>query len=494
MSGSPTETPLSAKVTLLSSSSFRADDILRSKLSTQENTVPPVFHSLPPKFPSDKEPPITMSPSLPQIRPPAFSPLVNIKHITPFEHNKKPLFRARQASEPPPTLDVKAARSPSPPSPVLSPSRQKPVPKAQSASSVVYNPLSSYSWDSWAKPVFVRGPGFLDTPAENGSVLENKQSQPQDPYPPAPPPILYYDPFLGQYVATPGYHTVGRYSQTLGRRQPSRRQHQQHRSVGHYSTCRTNRSTSCLSTYAPDSMSGRQYPLDEHLIGNVVPYQQAQAPIPRSATPQRTVPLRPNYRNESEMRLDKKTYLVSSGTDDIPIQLVDTLSPRKQSYNFNNIRSDNADPLESISQVYIPPTMVVSRPSTIPVKSSDDPIRYTSDVVRSLNRQTFKMGQRQSKEGALSPRDHYLEVVNGPSHPRVSEKYVFPNSSLNGGERRPGVMDLVKKYSQYEEAAYEPQMRNPRRVMDSRNNVEDFAAISSNMSYNEAMARKPYIR
>ncbi|KAL5963849.1 hypothetical protein TSMEX_008423 [Taenia solium] len=503
MSGTPTEKSLSPTVALSASSSFRADDILRSKLSTEQNTVPSVFHSLPskvpgekepPKLPDEKEPPVAMSPSLPQIRPPAFCPLVNLKHITPFEHSEKPLFRARQASEPPIRLDTKAARPPSPPSPTLPSDRQKKVSNAQSASSLTYNPLSAYSWDSWAKPVFVRGPGFIDTQAENGNGSENKQSQSSNSHPPAPPPILYYDPFLGQYVSTPAYHTVGRYSQGLSRHQRSKRQHRRHKSVGHYSTYNTSRSTSCLSTYAPEMGLERQYPLIEHRVGGVVQYQQPQPPPPRAMTPQRAVQLRQNYRNEDEMRLNKKVHLVSSGTDDTPIQLVDTLSPGRQSNNYDNIKIGNAELLESISPVYIPSTMEVSRPDPVPIKSPEDQIRYTSDVVRSLNRQAFKMGQRQSKEGVLSPRDHYLEVVNGSARPKEREKFVFPKSSLNGGEKRPGVMDLVKKYSQFEEDAYAPRMRNFRPAMDTTNNDRDSVEISSDASYNEPVTRKSHAR
>lgn len=503
MSATPTEEPLSQPAALSASSSFRADDILRSKLSTEASTVPSVFHSLPPKVPGEKEPPklpddkelpAVMSPSLPQIRPPAFSPLVNLKHITPFEHSEKPLFRARQASEPPPRLDTKAARSPSPPSPTLRSDNQKTVPKAQSASSSTYNPFSAYSWDSWAKPVFVKGPGFIDTQGENGFGPENKQSQPSNSYPPAPPPILYYDPFLGQYVSTPGYHTVGRHSQGLCRHQRSRRQNQRHKSVGHYSTYGTSRSISCLPAYEPEMVSERQYPLNEPRIGDMVQYQRPESSLPRSMTPQRAVQLRQNYRSENEVRLNKKVHMISSGTDDTPIQLVDTMSPRRQSNNYDSLKSESAEMLESISPVYIPSTMEVSRPDSIPVKSPEDQIRYTSDVVRTLNRQAFKMGQRQSKEGVLSPRDHYLEVVNGPERPKEREKFAFPKSSLNGGEKRLGVMDLVKRYSQFEEDAHTPRTRNSKPVMDTtnNNNNRDSVEISSDVSYDGAVGRKSY--
>ncbi|VDM16797.1 unnamed protein product [Hydatigera taeniaeformis] len=503
MPETPTEIPVSPTAALSASSSFRADEILRSKLSSEESRVSSVFHSLPPKIPGEKEPfkkfdekepSAALSPNLPQIRPPAFSPLVNLKHITPFEHNEKPLFRARQASEPPPKLDVKPTRSPSTPSPVSPPSQQKTVQKAQSVSSPTNNPFSAYSWDSWAKPVFVRGPGVLDSQTENGFASGGKMSQSSNSYPPAPPPILYYDPFLGQYVSTPGYHTVGRYSQGLGRRQRSKRHNQRHKSVGHYSTYEKTRSTSCLPTYAVESVSERQYPMTENRIGDVIQYQQATPHLMRSATPQMPVQLRQSYRNDNEMRVNKKVHMVSSGTDDTPIQLVDTLSPRRESINFNNIRSDNAELLESISPVYIPSTAEAARPDVSLVKPPDDQIRYTSDVVRSLNRQAFKMGQRQSKEGVLSPRDHYLEVVNGSARPKARENFGYSKVSLNGAEKRPGVMDLVKRYSQFEEDAYAPRARNSRPAMDNVNNMEDSVEILSDLSYNEAVGRKPYAR
>ncbi|KAM3184301.1 hypothetical protein ACTXT7_008614 [Hymenolepis weldensis] len=493
----PEETP---SVTVLSSDSFRADDILRSKLSTEESfPLPTLLQSLPSKLPPEKETPTTLKPpNLPQILPPAFSPVVSLKHITPFEHAEKPMFRARQSSAPPPRVESKTRRSPSPASQNTPPERLKKQEekKISNSMSQSYYPHSTYSWDSWERPQFHRVPGCL--PFSDGVLLENRG---MNGYPPSkngnmeqpqPPPTLYYDSNTGQYIPGPDYRTLGRYATTGNRRHRSRRHHQNHRSVGNYSTYDHTRSASLISSRTPEP----PYPvMDQGYRGHVqlqqpimYPYViQARPPImPTSPRVQQTY--QPMEESMHQTYNDRK-HLVSSGTDDSPMQVVETIggTPRRP----NNIHSVNVAPVntayvETIPPVFIPQTVVYRNiaqppqpPAPVKLGQEEQPIRYTSDVVRSINRQAFKIGQKGVREGELSPRDHYLEVIsNGAPKPTMRERTEYPGGRLNdGGERRLSVKDLVKKFSiQSDDDVF---VRNPRNDFNNKeesrngNYVED---------------------
>ena len=460
-------------------SSFRADDILRSKLSVDENLSHPGINSPPPKIDFEKETPASRPSYLPQIRPPAFSPVVNLKHITPFEHSEKPVFRSRLSSLPPPRASSKPAR-PNWSSPSALPVNQEKIPQQSRPSKTqVYNSPNIYSWDSWERPVFSRAPGCLslqtlDRVLMNDHQLRSPSMPPSQPV--MPPPMLYYDPYSGQYLPVLDYTSKRRYSQSLGRRHPSRsHSHQSRKSVGMYSTYDRNRSSSSMFTYTPEPL------IERHVTVTVQPRPESQLQTGNSRqylqpTPQTSTKLRQDYRYEDEMQMSPRRQLVSRGTDDTP---VDSFSPSIES----KINPVNGRVVEAITPVYIPPTMEVRRPeNNIKSPPENTPIRYTSDVVRSLNRQAFKMGRRNSSEG---PRDHYLQVINKSTHPVASEKTALSNGKLSSCEKRPSVADLVKKFQQplqQEEEVYTPQTNYYRAPVNSQLPIGDSIEISGDVS------------
>ncbi|VDO06732.1 unnamed protein product [Rodentolepis nana] len=462
----PDETP---SVNVLSSDSFRADDILRSKLSTDESlTLPALLQSLPPKLPPEKGTPTTLkSPNFPQIIPPAFSPVVSLKHITPFERAEKPMFRARRLSAPPPRLDSNARKSPSPPHNAPPERQEKPDEKKHANSmSQSYHPFSTYSWDSWERPQFQRVPGCL--PFSDGALLENRGMNGYQPSKNGDigqqrPPTLYYDYYTGQYIPGPDFQTHGRYATTGRYRRRSRKHHHNHRSVGNYSTYDHARSASLMSGHTPE----QAYPVMEQEFRGDIQLQQPLMHPHFVHTRPSIMPLSPRVQQIYQPMVESmhpaysaKKQLVSSGTDDTPMQVVETIgrTPRRPSkIRPINVAPVNTAYLESVPPIFVPQTMVyrhVSQPPSqtlAPIRQvqEEQPLRYTSDVVRSINRQAFKIGQKGSRDGALSPRDHYLEVIsNGVPKPTAREIPEYPKGRLNGGdERKISVKDLVKKFS-----------------------------------------------
>nr|CDS26979.1 expressed protein [Hymenolepis microstoma] len=493
----PEETP---STNVLSSDSFRADDILRSKLSTEESfTLPPLLQSLAPKLPPEKGTPTTLkSPNFPQIIPPAFSPVVSLKHITPFEHAEKPMFRTRQSSAPPPRSDSTTRRSPSPPQ-NPPPERQKMHPHSMPI------PRSTYSWDSWERPQFQRVPGCL--PFSGDSLPENRE---MNGYQPSKngnieqqPSLLtlYYDFSTGQYIPGPDYRTHGRYATIGGYRHRSRRHHHNNRSVenysnrsvGNYSTYDHARSASLMSGHTPEQV----YPAVEQGSRGVIQFQQPTMYSYVVQTPTFSMPTSPRDQQMYHPMVESmhhaysgKKHLVSSGTDDTPIQVDETIerTPRRPAkLRSISVAPVNATYVESSPPVFVPQTMVyrhISQPPPQPLApikpdQEEHPIRYTSDVVRSINRQAFKIGQKGSIDGALSPRDHYLEVIsNGVSKPSMRETSECPKGRLNSeSESKPSVKDLVKKFSR--QSADDVFVRNSRNDFNNKeesrngNYVED---------------------
>ncbi|VDD82808.1 unnamed protein product [Mesocestoides corti] len=508
-------------------SNFRADELLRSKMSTDDASLLPMV-SQPRQVPQEHESPgptlQTNQPQLSsQIRPPTFSPLVNLKHMTPFEHNERPQFRVRQSSAPPPRRQERESSSSPSPSPVIQSARQENIEKPRPLRvSQLFQQPPAYSWDGWEQPAFVQVPVKYDgrprlampqIPSKNGRsatpdgvLLENGRkpsyagiqsrqgAQPsanigEESYyvPPLPPPLLYYDPYSGQYVAAPtipsGYDIVGRHAHTLNRRHRRKSHHHHKRS------CTPHMDIANYSTYNPTKPFSTSVPPSEASFD----YRSTLQTQPQ-ATPemqQQKVPavMSQNDRFEDEIRVTQKKRLISSGTTDTPSHRVETLNSKRNSV------------LTPITPVSIPQTMFSNQnPNRLSAEilspitdGNKNQTRYTSDVVRSMNRMIFKMGRKESAEGMLSPKDSYQESLNittrSPQAPKVSS-----NGEVQGA-RKLSVMELVKKYSQMGESGSSTgstgrrhqlqECKLPSRVPADFSDPDDTAEILGDVSYTD---------
>lgn len=137
-----------------SSSTLRADDLLRARMVSKSSNMQRPAH--PPFPPAAARTPDRDGLAL-KIIPPTFSPMVSKEHLRPFEHSGDPKFRVRRLSAPPSQRRSQMHATPSP-SPPFQPPQQPPLPYPQRRSSPTDLLHSDYSWDGWEQPSFLAAP------------------------------------------------------------------------------------------------------------------------------------------------------------------------------------------------------------------------------------------------------------------------------------------------------------------------------------------------